>query len=151
LSRYYFHITDDQTMCRDENGLCLPSPTAALNEARISAWALMCDLAQDVADWSKWRAEVPDEQRTTIVLPFHRLFARRPAPKLRTSFRRPAGPGSCGLQFHRWPEHLGCRTGFVWPKRKQGLSFREDILCTPRQPAGAQVLSQQRLHLTIEP
>jgi hypothetical protein len=35
----------------------------------------MCDLAQDVADWSKWRVEVSDERRRAIiVVPFHMVL-----------------------------------------------------------------------------
>jgi hypothetical protein len=52
MNRYRFEIFDGRAVHPDEDGLLLPGPRAAIEEARALAWALICDLAGVVDDWS---------------------------------------------------------------------------------------------------
>jgi hypothetical protein len=70
VDRYRFHISDGRVTHLDEEGLLLPSALAAVDEARTLAWALLCDLAGEISDWSEWSVEIVGDQGVRLVLPF---------------------------------------------------------------------------------
>jgi len=71
MARFYFHLHDGTHVFLDGGGLDLPGDTAALTEARRTAWALMYDLRHELSDWSAWTVEVTGETgRSLSTLPF---------------------------------------------------------------------------------
>jgi hypothetical protein len=86
MAQYRFHISDREIAFFDEDGLDLPTPSAALEEAAATAWELMYELADEISDWSDWRVDVVDESDSVVlVLPFEHL--------LRTAVAQPADIG----------------------------------------------------------
>jgi hypothetical protein len=74
MTRFYFHVHDGTNAFLDDCGLDLPAGTAALTEARQTAWALIYDLQHEVTDWSAWTVEVTDETgRSLSILSFNDL------------------------------------------------------------------------------
>ena len=75
MALYRFHLSDSKVAFLDEDDLNLPTPSAALEEAVATAWLLMCDLAEEISDWSDWRVDVVDESDSVVfVLPFRHLL-----------------------------------------------------------------------------
>jgi hypothetical protein len=79
VDRYRFHISDGRVTHLDEEGLLLPSASAAVDEARTLAWALLCDVAGEISGWSEWSVEIVGEQGVRLVLPFERVLISGPA------------------------------------------------------------------------
>jgi hypothetical protein len=74
MALYRFHISDSKVAFLDEDGLNLPAPSAALEEAAATAWVLMRELAEEICDRSDWRVNVVDESGSVVlVLSFQHL------------------------------------------------------------------------------
>jgi hypothetical protein len=75
MGLYRFHISDSKVAFLDEDGLNLPTPSAALEEAAATARVLMRELAEEISDWSDWRVDVVDESDSVVfILPFQHLL-----------------------------------------------------------------------------
>jgi hypothetical protein len=75
MALYRFHISGSKLAFLDEDGLNLPTPSAAFEEAAATAWVLMRELAEAISDWSDWRVDVVDESDSVVlVLPFQHLL-----------------------------------------------------------------------------
>ena len=89
MARYRFHISDSQIAFLDEDGIDLPTLSAALEEATATAWVLMYELADEISEWSNWRVEVVDESDSVVlILPFQHLLRTQKAQPADTSFMR---------------------------------------------------------------
>ena len=60
MPRYHFHIRDHDRLIVDEEGLDFPHDDAALNEANLSAAAMLRDALEDGDDVSHQVIEVTD-------------------------------------------------------------------------------------------
>ena len=71
MPRYFFHVFDDEVAI-DEEGLALPDPAAARDEAVKGARALACDEVSQGHLHLDHRVEVEDENGTSV----HTIFFR---------------------------------------------------------------------------
>jgi hypothetical protein len=89
MARYRFHISDNAVAFFDENGIDLPTPRAALEEAVLTAWVLMYELADEIRDWSDWRVDIVDENDCVVlILPFQHILRRSEAGSPRSGHMR---------------------------------------------------------------
>ena len=89
MAQYRFHISDSEVAFFDENGIDLPTPSSALEEATATAWVLMYELADEINDWSDWRVDVVDENDSVVlVLPFEQVLRTKKAQPADLGFMR---------------------------------------------------------------
>jgi hypothetical protein len=77
VEHFRFHIADGKTIHLDEEGQSLPDTRAAIGEARVIAWTVLCDLSDRVEDWSDWRINIVSDRGANLYVPFSTLFTAR--------------------------------------------------------------------------
>jgi hypothetical protein len=89
VTLYRFHISDSKVAFLDEDGINLPDPSAALEEAAATAWVVMYELSHEISNWSDWRVDVNDESDSVVlILPFHHVLRTNEAQPTQVVSRR---------------------------------------------------------------
>ena len=76
MARYFFHIKDGAALIRDDEGCDLPTPEAALLQARLSARELWADAIKSGKSLGADAVVIADEHGTFTFLPMKEALSK---------------------------------------------------------------------------